>query len=169
MAQTFSAFRRVCGGLETAWECSAPFAMQYTRRFDRGIVLTSNIKRMKKLLLLALLPLLFTSCSSDDDDSSNVKNDLIGVWQETFYWDRTDWHTWGFVSSPVWEFKNDMTYRYFDSVSKYQSNEPTSNGTWSISDNYLTTGNHARKYSFSEDKQTFTWENVAIMKKRNDI
>lgn len=121
---------------------------------------------MKKLLLFALmLPLVFTSCSSDDEDANINEQTIIGVWQETFYWDRTDWHTWGFVTPPVWEFKTDKTYNYYTSLSKYQDNQPESSGTWSISDKYITTGDHARKYSFSDDKQTLTWENVAILKR----
>lgn len=121
---------------------------------------------MKNLLLLAfLLPFAFTSCSSDDEDVNTNEKSLVGVWQETFYWDRSDWHTWGFVTPPVWEFKSDRTYNYYTSLSKYQSSQPESSGTWSISDKYLTTGDHARKYSFSEDKQTFTWEKVAILKR----
>ena len=121
---------------------------------------------MKKLLLFALmLPLAFISCSSDDEDVSTNEQNIIGVWQETFYWDRTDWHTWGLVTPPVWEFKTDKTYNYYTSLSKYQDNQPESSGTWSISDKYITTGNHARKYSFSDDKQTLTWENVAILKR----
>lgn len=121
---------------------------------------------MKKLLLFSLmLPLAFTSCSSDDEDVSTNEQTIIGVWQETFYWDRTDWHTWGLVTPPVWEFKTDKTYNYYTSLSKYQDNQPVSSGTWSISDKYITTGDHARKYSFSEDKQTLTWENVAILKR----
>lgn len=121
---------------------------------------------MKKLLLFALmLPLVFTSCSSDDEDANINEQTIIGVWQETFYWDRTDWHTWGFVTPPVWEFKTDKTYNYYMSLSKYQDNQPESSGTWSISDKYITTGDHARKYSFSDDKQTLTWENVAILKR----
>lgn len=121
---------------------------------------------MKKLLLFALmLPLVFTSCSSDDEDANINEQTIIGVWQETFYWDRTDWHTWGFVTPPVWEFKTDKTYNYYTSLSKYQDNQPESSGTWSISDKYITTGDHARKYSFSDDKQTLTWEKVAILKR----
>lgn len=121
---------------------------------------------MKKLLLFALmLPLVFPSCSSDDEDANINEQTIIGVWQETFYWDRTDWHTWGFVTPPVWEFKTDKTYNYYTSLSKYQDNQPESSGTWSISDKYITTGDHARKYSFSDDKQTLTWENVAILKR----
>lgn len=121
---------------------------------------------MKKLFLLALmLPLAFTSCSSDDEDVSTNEQTIIGVWQETFYWDHTDWHTWGLVTPPVWEFKTDKTYNYYTSLSKYQDNQPESSGTWNISDKYITTGDHARKYSFSEDKQTLTWENVAILKR----
>ena len=121
---------------------------------------------MKKLLLFALmLPLVFTSCSSDDEDANINEHTIIGVWQETFYWDRTDWHTWGFFPPPVWEFKTDKTYNYYTSLSKYQDNQPESSGTWSISDKYITTGDHARKYSFSDDKQTLTWENVAILKR----
>lgn len=121
---------------------------------------------MKKLLLFALmLPLAFISCSSDDEDANINEQNIIGVWQETFYWDRTDWHTWGLVTPPVWEFKTDKTYNYYTSLSKYQDNQPESSGTWSISDKYITTGYHARKYSFSEDKQTLTWENVAILKR----
>lgn len=123
---------------------------------------------MKKILFLALLllPLAFTSCSSDDDDAANTnEQSLVGVWQESFYWDRTDWHTWGLVTPPLWEFKADKTYNYYTSTTLYQSHQPTSSGTWSLSDKYLTIGDHARKYSFSEDKQTFTWENVAILKR----
>lgn len=121
---------------------------------------------MKNLFLLALmLPLAFTSCSSDDEDVSTNEQTIIGVWQETFYWDHTDWHTWGLVTPPVWEFKTDKTYNYYTSLSKYQDNQPESSGTWNISDKYITTGDHARKYSFSEDKQTLTWENVAILKR----
>ena len=121
---------------------------------------------MKKLFLLALMfPLAFTSCSSDDEDVSTNEQTIIGVWQETFYWDHTDWHTWGLVTPPVWEFKTDKTYNYYTSLSKYQDNQPASSGTWSISDKYITTGDHAIKYSFSEDKQTLTWENVAILKR----
>jgi hypothetical protein len=121
---------------------------------------------MKKLLLFALmLPLAFTSCSSDDEDVNTNEQTIIGVWQETFYWDHTDWHTWGLVTPPVWEFKTDKTYNYYTSLSKYQDNQPESSGTWNISDKYITTGDHARKYSFSEDKQTLTWENVAILKR----
>lgn len=121
---------------------------------------------MKKLFLLALmLPLAFTSCSSDDEDVSTNEQTIIGVWQETFYWEHTDWHTWGLVTPPVWEFKTDKTYNYYTSLSKYQDNQPESSGTWNISEKYITTGDHARKYSFSEDKQTLTWENVAILKR----
>ena len=122
---------------------------------------------MKKFLLLfVFLPCLMVSCSSDDEESTKAnEQNLVGVWQETFYWDRSDWHTWGFVTPPVWEFKSDRTYNYYTSLSMYQSSQPESSGTWSISDKYLTTGDHARKYSFSEDKQTFTWENVAILKR----
>lgn len=122
---------------------------------------------MKKFLFLfAFLPFFMVSCSSDDEESTNAnEQNLVGVWQESFYWNRTDWHTWGFVTPPVWEFKADKNYNYYTSLTKYQSNQPESSGTWSISDKYLTTGDHARKYSFSEDKQTFTWENVAILKR----
>lgn len=122
---------------------------------------------MKKLFLLALmLPLAFLSCSSDDEDTRNANEQyLVGVWQESFYWDRTDWHTWGLVSPPVWVFKSDNTYQYFNTLTDYQSGKTTTTGSWSLSDKYITTGDHARKYSFSEDKQTLTWENVAILKR----
>lgn len=122
---------------------------------------------MKQLLLLAfLLPLTFFSCSSDNDEAANINEQyLIGVWQETFYWDRTDWHTWGFVTPPVYEFKSDKTYNYYTSLSNFQNGNVESSGTWSLSDKYLSTGVHARKYSFSGDKQTFTWENVAILRR----
>lgn len=120
---------------------------------------------MKKvLLLLAFLPLLF-ACSSDDDSSSSNESNIVGVWMETFYWDRTDWHTWGFVSPPVWEFKADKTYLYYDSVSDYKSGKSSSKGDWSATDDYLSTGMHARKYSLSADKKTLTWEHVAILER----
>lgn len=122
---------------------------------------------MKKIFLLALLPLLFiTSCSDDDDKSENIKPAIIGTWQELFYWDRTDWHTWGFVAPPVWEFKSDKTYLHYASTNDYQTGKPDRSGTWDVSEKYLTTDVHARKYSLSDDKQTLTWENVAILKRK---
>ena len=121
---------------------------------------------MKKILFLALMVITLASCSSDDDEKSSneIRNELIGVWQESFYWDQTDWHTWGLVSPPVWVFNSDNTYQYYDSMSAYQSGNAASTGNWDISEKYLSTGNHARQYSFS-DKQTLIWEKVAILKR----
>ena len=125
---------------------------------------------MKKvLLLLALMPFLFTSCGSDDEENKMLEQSLIGVWEETYYWDRTDWHTWGVVHGHVWEFKADKTYNKYESITKYQANSPSSSGTWNISEKFISNEIHAREYSFSSDKQTLTIEHVAIMKKRNDI
>lgn len=127
---------------------------------------------MKKYLFIMLamvLPMIaFTACSSDDEEETNtteIYKELIGVWQETFYWDRTDWHTWGWVSPPVWEFKSDKTYYYYDSMADYQNGNASSSGKWNLSEKYFSTEVHAREYHFSNDKQTFTMEKVAIMKR----
>lgn len=125
---------------------------------------------MKKLFFMALIAIsaiCLSSCSSSDEGSNENENEsaIIGVWQETFYWDRTDWHTWGLVTPPVWEFKADKTYLYYPSLSAYQSGNPGTSGTWRISDKYLSTDMHSRNYSFSEDKKNLTWEHVAILKK----
>lgn len=121
---------------------------------------------MRKLLFLAIMPLLFASCSSgSDDDNSSNESAVIGVWQETFYWDRTDWHTWGLVAPPVWEFKSDKTYYYYNSISDYQAGKTVSSGKWRISSKYLSTDTNTREYSFSDNMNKLTWNHVAIMKR----
>ncbi len=122
---------------------------------------------MKKFLFLAFLPLLFFSCSSSDDEENQdtEKVNIIGVWEEKFYWNSNDWHTWGVAPSPIWVFKPDMTYEYYTSLTRYKNGTTESKGTWNVNASQLSTNNVSHSYSISPDKQTLTWDKLAILKR----
>lgn len=113
---------------------------------------------MKKLLFtLAILPLFIaSSCSSNDEDSKKeIESSFVGIWEETCYWSREGWHTWGFLEHPIWEIKSDNTYYIYESEKDYKAGKSESNGTWRATDKYFITGeNYVREYFLSSDKST---------------
>lgn len=128
---------------------------------------------MKKLLfiLLSIVPLTFTCCSSSDDGNEGGNSSkIIGVWTETDYWDDgafsgnpNTWHTWGFVTRPVHEFKSDKTYNKYGSLDDYKNGKAKSTGTYTFDgQNLAINGGYKRKVTFTESGNGFEWERTAI-------
>lgn len=120
---------------------------------------------MKKFLFLflAAVPLLFTSCSSDDDDNDVSK--IVGLWVETHYWqtESNTWHTWGWVSPYVHEFKSDNTYKRYASPSKYKEGIADKTGTYTFDGTKLSiSGGFTRNVTFTESGNGFEWERTSI-------
>ncbi len=103
--------------------------------------------------IMASFSIGFSSCSSDDDDEGNdVKNTILGTWEETDYTDGT-WQ---------WTF-NTNGNGICNVVSTYQ--DYSFNFTYTLNENVLTISGkeNGKPYSdtysvtFSSDKKTMTW------------
>ncbi len=126
------------------------------------------IKKMKKnvLFLLVAITLLFTACQKEQSEQENPNvSKLIGVWVETHYWDSSnnDWHTWGFISGFVHEFREDKTYIEYSSLTNYNNGTPfNSPKSYTFDGEYLVIdGGFKEKIIFSEDGNKLIWENEA--------
>ena len=125
---------------------------------------------MMTALMVAILSFGFASCSSDDDDNNGSSSKIVGVWYETYYWDTgtfsgnpNTWHTWGFVSPYVHEFKVDKTYKKYNSISDYKAGKVDVSGTYTFDGQYLAVnGGFKRKITFTESGDGFEWEQNAI-------
>lgn len=125
-------------------------------------------KKMKKnvLFLFVAITLLFTACQKEQSEQENPNvSKLIGVWVETHYWDspNNDWHTWGFISGFVHEFREDKTYIEYSSLTNYNNGTPfNSPKSYTFDGEYLVIdGGFKEKIIFSEDGNKLIWENEA--------
>lgn len=95
---------------------------------------------MKKfLLLVALLPFVVIGCSDDEDSSP-----ITGVWMQQYYWgysnkdkhlsEKKAWHECNLLEMPIYEFKKDGTYNYYDTIIEYRDKMPdiTKCGTYKL-------------------------------------
>ena len=126
--------------------------------------------------LLAIMPFAFISCSKDDSKGVDNSAKILGVWFETSYWDDGafsgrpntwhQWNKWGYVH----EFKADKTYRFYWSVADYREGKIREDysGTYSFDgQNLYINGGFKKKITFSEDGNSFEWEQTAICERGN--
>ena len=123
------------------------------------------MKKIMFLMVMALMPMVFSSCGSDDDDNGAQVNKIVGVWEETDFWDSDDkcfrdWWNIGYVHV----FKSDGTYARYHNSTHYDRGESDKQGTYSFDGTYLVIdGGFKRKVTFSENGNSFEWEQTAIV------
>ena len=124
------------------------------------------MKKFMFLMIMALLPMVFTSCGSDDDGEEQSRS-IVGVWEESDFWDKEDkcfkdWWGIGYVH----EFKPDGKYLRYNNSTRYDRGEPDREGTYSFDGTYLVLdGGFKRKVTFTENGNSFEWEQTAILEK----
>ena len=114
-------------------------------------------------LLLAIIPFIPLMSCSDDDDDKNSKNSIIGLWETYSIWSNGEWNRL-YVGNDIYNFKTDNTYSQYSNEEDYKKGKTFAIGTYNFDGKTLSlNGGFKRKVEFSDDGNSFKWEEYYLL------